>query len=433
MNDGTRTAAPARALNAMAFFDGRDYVRPASLARAFAGDDGRIATLPDIVAARLEAPSTDMSWDRFFTTSTAEYVGLSPAGAPIIVVAHGIGPLADVDGVVRTCADGRDEHGHGRIPREEFLKIADGAYGDVAIVELRELYRLRRHPLLEMLTYDQACEDPLVRARLGEDAEAFLARHRLASRRWLREKDYGTRGNDCVLSLQDSARCGYGGMTLDDGWARAHLIDVSPLTDYGHCHWNGPDWHRSLVTELSCHAWGTRTGAIGIRGAGPITGIHPGPEIARDGFARLWRTLVQPTAVSYRKTHLHPLTSFGGLWFTRYEGTGTGPDDGQPAHPVRQVEGAGHVVDLRMPILDEDDLRKVALDARRIRDEAMPWANAYRILAPPRAVWTGDRATHHVVRIEYCVADIDTTRRVPPMHVLERQFDFLMGLPQEAP
>ncbi|MEY4744090.1 MAG: hypothetical protein RL272_35 [Candidatus Parcubacteria bacterium] len=429
MDEDFRNKTAARPVNAMAFNDDRDYFRPAGLARSFAGEGGRIASLPDIVAARVSAPTTDVSWERFFTTSTAEYVGLSRSGTVIIVVAHGIGPLAGDDGVLAACVACRDGHGHGRIPREEFLRLADGAYGDVAVVELRSLYGLRRFPTLEMLTYDQACEDPLVRARLGEDAEAFLARHRLASRRWLRENDFGTRGNDCVLSLQDTALCGYGGMRFDDGWARAHLIDISPQTDYGHGHWDGPRWHRSLVTELSCHAWGTRTGAIGIRGNGPIGRIHPGPEIARAAFPRLWQRLAQRSSVTYRPTHLHPLTAFGGLWFTRYEGTGTGPDDGQPAHPVRAVEGAGHVVDLSMPIAG-DDHRKVTLDAKRIRIESMPWANAYRILGRPRTVWTGDVPTHHVVRIEYCVADVDTRWRVPPMHMLERQFDFLLRLPE---
>ncbi|MEY4744841.1 MAG: hypothetical protein RL272_786, partial [Candidatus Parcubacteria bacterium] len=31
---------------------------------------------------------------------------------------------------------------------------------------------------------------------------------------------------------------------------------------------------------------------------------------------------------------------------------------------------------------------------------------------------------------EYCVADVDTRWRVPPMHMLERQFDFLLRLPE---
>src|SRR5512142_2559676 len=100
MDDGTRISAPAGVMNAMAFSDGRDYVRPAALARAFAGEDGRIASVPDVVAARLETPETDPSWERFCTTSTAEYVGLSRTGVPIIVVAHGIGPLAEIDGVI---------------------------------------------------------------------------------------------------------------------------------------------------------------------------------------------------------------------------------------------------------------------------------------------------------------------------------------------
>lgn len=424
--DNGKTAAHAPH-DAMAFFDGSDLLAPAGLALAFAGDGGRIATLPDLVDARLAAPSDDVTWDRIMTTRTAEFLGLSRGGIPLIAVAHGVGPLAETDGAFRAYVTDRDGDGRGRISHEEFLRLIDGHYGDVDVVPLQSLWRLRRFPMGEMLTYAQACECPLTRARLGPLADAFLARHRGLSVAWLREKGHAVRDNACVISLQDTAKCGYGGLPLDDRWAYAHLIDMSPLTDYGHGHWDGPRWHRSLVTELSCHAWGTRTGIVGIRGSAATARVHPGPDLARTAFRHVWRTLARRVDAAYPAGRVHALTAVDGLWFTRHDGTGCGPSDGDPAHPVRRLEGAGDGANFRMPIPDGDH-RKVRLDERLIRREAPPWANAYRILENPRAVWEGDRATHHLVKVEYCVAELDLDWRIPPRQDLERQFDLLLSL-----
>ena len=432
MDDGTGMAPSSRPHNAMAFFDGREHFRPTDLARVFAGDNGRLATLPDIVAARLAAPTSDISWERNFTTSTAEYCGLSRAGVPIIVVAHGVGPLSEPEGVFMAYMADRDDDRNGRIVREEFLKIADGAYGDVTIVELSALHRLRRFPLLEMLTYDQACEDPLVRARLGNGAEAFLARHRGVSRSWLREQGLPSLENGCIISLQDMSRCSYFAMKVDAGWAYAHLIDISPQTDYGHGHWDGPRWHRSLVTELSCHEWGTRVGAIGIRDGGPITGIHPGPEIARTSLHRLWRRLVRREIACGAADRVHALGMFDGLWFTRYDGTGSGANDGEPAHPVRRIERTGGAREFRM-MIPNGDHRMVNFDEDRVRAESPPWANAYRVAGEARTVWEEDRPTHHVVKVEYCTADIDLGWRIPPTRELERQFELLLAFDVRTP
>lgn len=432
MDDGTGSAPTSRPYNAMAFFDERDFFRPTDLARAFAGKGGRLATVPDIVAARLAAPTTDVSWERNVTTATAEYFGTSAGGVPIVVVAHGVGPLADPEGAFMAYVADRDDDRHGRIARAEFLKIADGAYGDVTIVELRDLYRLRRFPLLEMLTYDQACEDPLVRARLGADAEAFLARHREASVAWLRHKGYDVHGNDCVMSLRDTPRVGYGAMAIEDGWAYAHLIDVSPQTDYGHGHWDGPRWHRSLVTELECHDWGRRVGAVGIRGDGPIGRIHPGPEVFRAAFARTWRTLVRRADAGRGHGRFATLAPFGGVWFTRHDGSGCGAADGEPEHPVRKIERTGDPVEFRMPIAFGDH-RTVAFDETLVRRESPPWANAYRVVGEARTVWEGERPSHHLVKVEYCVADVERGWRVPPMKVLERDFDAILAVDGRVP
>ncbi|HTM68028.1 MAG TPA: hypothetical protein VL426_01910 [Candidatus Binatia bacterium] len=410
--------------NAMAFFDPKERQRPADLARAFAGEGGRVATLPDIIAARAAAPSEDVVWQRPFTTASAEYFGFSRAGVPLIAVAHGNGPLAEPEGPILAYVANRDGQRHARIPREEFLKVVDGACGDVAIIELLALHRLRRFPLLEMLTYEQACEDPLVRARLGEHAQAFLDRHRRISRGWLGDEDLTYRDNDCVLSLRDTPRAGYAALK-DDGWAYAHLLDVSPLTDYAHGHWDKHRMHRSLVTELSLYDWGDRSGAIGIKGGGPIRRVHPGLGLTATSFSRLWRRLVR--RATGQAPSLPLLRTFDGLWFSCHPGTGFEPGTAEPDRPVRQIAVHEDVRTFKMPIVNGDH-QVLTFDHALVRAEAPEWADAYRIVQEARTVWEGDLAAYHVVKVEYVFADIEPDWGIPPARELERSFDLLLSL-----
>jgi hypothetical protein len=71
--------------NAMAFY--HDDGLPAAWKQAmkFAGQGGRLATMPDIIAARIETQPGDMPWETYFTTLTAEYYGISQRGVPILI------------------------------------------------------------------------------------------------------------------------------------------------------------------------------------------------------------------------------------------------------------------------------------------------------------------------------------------------------------
>ena len=86
---------------AMAFFHQDGLPTAWKQATKFAGKDGRLATMPDIVAARLETKPGDPPWETYFTTLTAEYLGLSKQGNKILVVAHGIGPMSTLDGAIK--------------------------------------------------------------------------------------------------------------------------------------------------------------------------------------------------------------------------------------------------------------------------------------------------------------------------------------------
>ncbi|MEK7512280.1 MAG: hypothetical protein AAB575_04705, partial [Patescibacteria group bacterium] len=142
--------------SAMAFYNPNGFVPAFKQAKAFAGKDGRVATLPDILEARLATKPGEYPWESYFTTMSAEYVGLSKAGNPIAIVAHGVGPMSTLDGVLVAYSHEfndkeRNQRG-GRISQEEFLKLESGAYGEVTIVDLvatwnRRIYQFSNHAI----------------------------------------------------------------------------------------------------------------------------------------------------------------------------------------------------------------------------------------------------------------------------------------------
>src|SRR5437016_1386639 len=91
-------------INCMAFYHPEGFVPAWKHCQAFIADNGRIATLPDIINARLRTPSEgsdSVPWTTYFTTSSAEYVGVSPRGNRIVIVAHNVGPMSTLDGVLK--------------------------------------------------------------------------------------------------------------------------------------------------------------------------------------------------------------------------------------------------------------------------------------------------------------------------------------------
>ncbi len=63
------------------------------LAYAYAGEDGSVASLPELLVARILAEHTSSLWQTTITSNTVEIVGVDAAGTPSIFVYHGRGPL----------------------------------------------------------------------------------------------------------------------------------------------------------------------------------------------------------------------------------------------------------------------------------------------------------------------------------------------------
>ncbi|MFZ2887207.1 MAG: hypothetical protein WA021_05305 [Minisyncoccia bacterium] len=151
-------------------------------ARRYAGHSGRIATLPELVTARVnEVPGSFTTW---FSTSTALYFGLSKYQKPIFIVAHGIGPLADLTTCMAAYTQRAEERNHdwfGRIPEPRFSDLELGVYGAVEIVDAAPY--MSTHEELKGCLASHAtvlagsANDPLIRAIFGRDAGAYLEMH----------------------------------------------------------------------------------------------------------------------------------------------------------------------------------------------------------------------------------------------------------------
>jgi hypothetical protein len=69
---------------------------PTALRRAleFAGDDGFVASMPQLLHARTNAPYDNIIWNTWFTSNTEESVVTTPRGNHVVVAIHGGGIFA---------------------------------------------------------------------------------------------------------------------------------------------------------------------------------------------------------------------------------------------------------------------------------------------------------------------------------------------------
>ena len=77
---------------------------PAALRRAlyYAGDDGFVASMPQLLHARANAPYDNIIWNTWFTANSEESVVTTPQSNHVIVAVHGGGIFASPDRIERS-------------------------------------------------------------------------------------------------------------------------------------------------------------------------------------------------------------------------------------------------------------------------------------------------------------------------------------------
>lgn len=165
------------------------FYRPDSLlesfkkAKQYAGKEGRIATIPDFVEARLS--KIHEAWHEWYTTATCLYFGDSAAGNPIIMVAHGIGPLTTISGIntayyMNGQSRVNEQDIYAVVDMQNFRKLEQGGFGEVSIVDAREYISIDTSVALNPFIKTRMefglpdAKDQLLKALFGPRCEEYL-------------------------------------------------------------------------------------------------------------------------------------------------------------------------------------------------------------------------------------------------------------------
>jgi hypothetical protein len=416
-------------VQAMGFYHSEGFVPAWNQAARFTNGNGRIGTMLDIVDVRLNAGINDFPWNTYFTTLSAEYFGYSRGGNRILIVAHGIGPMATKDGILAAYrheyADKSQGSRGGRISQGNFWALEDGVYGEVSIVEFDPILKRYEFPFMETLLSGAAIMEPLLLARLGPRAGEYIEHHRQMAREYHRREHGMDIEYPYIITMEDSSNCHYavGGFSdhplvypnLDKGdGALAHLLSTGALMNLHH---QSQYKVSSLANDIGCHGWWDGVRLLGIRGYGRVEEVHPGFGNVHQIVRKYWERLMIPaTASSIGFRSLVQLPD--GTWFTQYEKIGARMDTGEGEYRVTEIEQIGNTVRFSTPSYGSPFFKYDIQEVKRLKPTG---ANAYVFVSDPEPVGETHQADVQFYRIE-----ADTSKRLMRAQQLENDFDLLM-------
>lgn len=441
---------------AMAFYHQDGLPAAWQQAMKFAGKGGRLATMPDIIAPRIETKPGEAPWETYYTTLTAEYLGFSKQGNRILVIAHGIGPMSTLDGIHRAYSweyndKDRNRRG-GRITQQEFLALEAGKFGEVYIVDFEAYCRRYEYPFLQVLRSSEAMTDPVLKARFGPQAEQYVLTHTAHARAWHREQagvdpenkyqlpDYeqflgrrrrqhlndGAEASDpYIIQLGDASNCCYtfdpchGHRSIEDGYAIAHLISTGRLCHLHH------ERNESLTLDVNCHEWWNGVRLVGIQAGGSIrSGIQAGPK-AYELLRKHWRDLLvpmkKPEVAGFRA-----LMQIGKQWFTQYPKKGEQMDTWEPEYLVTSMKKIGQPVLFRTTVGGYHGFFRFGVN--EVKSIAPPNANAYYFVSESQNEWQDGNPTHQTAMVQFYLVEMDTTKRMVRSDQLCHDYETMMKL-----
>jgi len=182
---------------------------PDALRRAlfYAGDDGFVASMPQLLHARVNAAYDNIIWNTWFTSNSEEVVARTPQGKHVLVVVHGGGIFASPERFLKLYQASVDRSGEvgftgpfaGKISAREACDVLDGHLADGSefpvfqfdefkhgVADLPRRYAVvldfetARKCKNGYQTFDDLEDDPLMILRAGgvEAAAAYLEKAR---------------------------------------------------------------------------------------------------------------------------------------------------------------------------------------------------------------------------------------------------------------
>lgn len=443
---------------AMAFYHPSGLPAAWNFAAKFAGPKGRLATMPDIITGRLNTNFQKLPWTRYFNTLSAEYFGLGKNGNHILIVAHGIGPMSTLDGVLKAYSweykDTNRQKNGGRITQREFLDLEAGKYGEVSIVDLESYCRSYQYPFLQELRASEALIDPVIKARLGSQTEQFIReftktvrklyrklanndpenRYQLPRKEWhdyLDDRHWHCTTNaqensdPYIITVQDPNNCSYyyggdiGFRPIEKGYAIGHLLSTGAL--YNSISQNG----ENIMLDVGCFEWWNGVRLVGILPDGDLRlGISWGPDADRL-LEKQYGQLFIP-AINDSPIGLRGLIKNGQQWFTEYPKAGERMDTGEPEYLVSSMVKVGRPALFRTTIGGYHGLFKYGIN--EIQSMTPPNANAYSIVNDPQIEYQNSNPTHHTCLVQFFQITADTTQRLMRAKDLWLDYDLMMRL-----
>ena len=416
----------------MAFYHKDGLVPAWKQATRFAGEGGRIATLPDIINARLSTSPGSAPWERYFTATSAEYLGTSLGGNRILIIAHGVGPMSTLDGILKAYSwefkdKDRNRRG-GRISREEFLKLESGSFGPVEIVDFNKVMNWHKYSFYHFMTRKEAATlNPLVRARLGISYEAYLERHHNFAREFSLKQYNEMVEEPIIITMGDASNCPYGVMKVIDGQAIAHLLSISGLGNWQLPRNDYPNGSRggSLGCEVNCHEWWDGVRLASIRAGVVVINIHAGVDDVGELLRHNWQTLMKPVSPPANVV-FRILIKVGKNWFTEYLKRGASMDTGEPEFHVTSLEKIGKPVEF-VTIMGGYHMF-FRYDIKEVKAIAPRDANTYTLVGDPETVYHEGNPKYHRASIQFYRAEIDTSQRLTREDELINDHETLMSL-----
>lgn len=416
------------------------------MANRFSGVEGRIATMEDVIRARLNARGDQYPWNAYFTTNSAEYLGRTKGGNLVLIVAHGVGPMSTLDGVLQAYShEYKDKSGYrrgGRITESQFQKLESGGYGPVTVFDYLD-YRTE-HPGARFRTalYSRLLDNPLFKARVGSQAEEYLKNYSQRACEWLAWRHsihpYSTpidhhrrQGSDILPYYITSGfvdECPYisdgistGDQIPEAGLAIGHLLAITALQDiYSSATGDG------VIHEVGLQSWSNGARLVAIEnGVSTENGIHPGPDPERY-LSQYWQQLLIPVGQKI-PMGIRALMKLGDQRFTQVLKQGIAIDSYEPEYRVTNLEPIGPPRKFsRLFVSPRDQICKY--DIGEMRTIAPDGANVYELVGQPETEFYGNEPKLWTCMVQFYRAKIDRTKRLMSMDELSRNYELLEKL-----
>lgn len=407
-------------------------------AKKFAGKNGRIGTMLDVVDARIATGINDHPWNSYYTTTSAEYFGYSRGGTRILIVAHGVGPMSTIEGIQKAYSfeykDKTRSNRGGRITKQQFRDLEDGKYGDVHIIEFDPIIDWYKYPFIGYLSGKEAVLDPLMLARLGPRAIEYLAHHKRMAQTIHREEHGEEIDDPYLIEMGAASNCPYsiGGFGnhplqypyLDKGdGPLAHLLSTGGLMNVSH------ERERrvpsSIANDIGCHEWGNGVRLVSVRENLKVIDIYPGFGNIQGLIIRNWESLMKKIPGPARLGGFYAvMAGEGDMLFTQYSKKGARMDTHEPEFRIAEIETAGKLMEFKTTIGGYHGFFKY--DIKEVLALRPQGANAYAIIGDPVIIYTDGSPTHHRVDVQFYRAEVDTSQRLVRSDTLKNDFDTLM-------